>query len=69
MSMDFESTSTTRNGEKPYAYATFNVGWAPLVDNDWHEVMQKMTKKLDKKQHRKFSMLDHGLTSCSLEVK
>jgi len=23
------------------------VGWAPLVDNDWHALMQKMNRKLE----------------------
>ena len=26
------------------------VGWAPLVDNDWHALMQKMNKKLENAQ-------------------
>ena len=26
------------------------VGWAPLVDNDWHELMQKMNRKLENAQ-------------------
>ena len=26
------------------------VGWAPLVDNDWHELMQKMSRKLKNAQ-------------------
>ena len=26
------------------------VGWAPLVDNDWHELMQKMNRKLKNAQ-------------------
>ena len=34
------------------------VGWAPLVDNDWHALMQKMNKKLEK---------NHGLRDCWLE--
>ena len=42
MSIDFESTSTTRSGEKPYA--TFNC-WM-----DWHELMQKMNRKLENVQ-------------------
>ena len=26
------------------------VGWAPLVDNDWHELMQKMNRKFENAQ-------------------
>ena len=42
-----------------------SVGWAPLVDNDWHALMQKINKKLE--MHSKYSMLDHGLRDCWLE--
>ena len=48
MPIDLESTSTTRSGEKPYA--TFNCWMGTLVDNDWHELMQKMNRKLENAQ-------------------
>ena len=41
------------------------VRWAPLVDNDWHALMQKMNRNF--KMHRNYSMLDHGLKDCWLE--
>ena len=41
------------------------VGWAPLVDNDWHALMQKKTEHYN--MHSTYSMLDHGLRDCWLE--
>ena len=48
MSIDFESTSTTWNGEKPYA--TFNCWMGTLVDNDGHVLVQKINTKLENAQ-------------------
>ena len=41
------------------------VGWAPLADNVWHALMQKMSRKLENAQP--VSTLDHGLRDCWLE--
>ena len=41
------------------------VGWAPLVGNDWHALLQKINKNW--KMQSKYSMLDHGLRDCWLE--